>query len=246
MGAIWARPGVVYDPYHDRILMVTGNGTFNPSTFMWGDTVFSLNPDGSSSAGAPLDSYTPANYQYLDDADLDLGSTAPAILPTLSSKFPHLAVQSGKDGILRLINLDQMGSQSGVGHIGGEVYSTTLPMAGGIFTQPAVWVNPVDQSIWIFVSNNAGLAAYQLAINPAGDPSLILKWTSTGGTSPIIANGLVFLAHANLITALDAKNGNVLWSDHRIGSIHWESPIVVNGVVYISDQNGYLTAYSLP
>src|SRR4030043_1003836 len=81
MGAIWARPGVVYDPYHDRILMTTGNATFQPANFLWGDTVFSLNPDGSGSAGSPLDTYTPADYQHLQDSDLDLGSTAPAILP---------------------------------------------------------------------------------------------------------------------------------------------------------------------
>ena len=116
MGAIWARPGVVYDPYHDRILMVTGNGTFLPSSFMWGDTVFSLKADGSGFAGSPLDSYTPANYQYLDDTDADLGSTAPAILPPAPGKYPHLAVQGGKDGILRLLNLDQLSGQSGTGH----------------------------------------------------------------------------------------------------------------------------------
>jgi hypothetical protein len=31
----------------------------------------------------------------------------------------------------------------------------------------------------------------------------------------------------------------------NIGSIHWQSPIVVNGWVYCSDESGNLTAYSL-
>jgi hypothetical protein len=244
--AIWARPGVVYDPYHDRILMSTGNGTFQPANFQWGDTVFSLNPDGSGSSGSPLDSYTPSSYQDLQDADLDLGSTAPAILPPTSGKYPHLAVQGGKDGVLRLINLDQLSGQSGVGNTGGEVFSMAVPMGGAIFTQPAVWVNPADHSIWIFVSNSAGLSGLQLTVSPVGDPSLILKWTSGGGTSPLIANGVAFIAHGGLITALNATDGSLLWSDNRIGQIHWESPIVVNGVLYITDQNGNLTAYSLP
>ena len=28
-----------------------------------------------------------------------------------------------------------------------------------------------------------------------------------------------------------------------IGGIHWESPIVANGVLYITDENSQLTAY---
>jgi outer membrane protein assembly factor BamB len=244
--AIWARPGVVYDPYHDRILMTTGNGTFQPVAFMWGDTVFSLNPDGSSTRGMPLDSYTPTNYQLLQNSDLDLGSTAPAILPTAQGKYPHLAVQGGKEAVLRLINLDRMSGQSGAGHVGGEVFSIPLPMGGMLLTQPAVWTNPADNSTWVYISNNNGLAGLQLSISMAGDPSLVLRWTKPGGTSPLVANGIVFIASSGKISAYRASDGTLLWSDNRIGSIHWESPIVVNGVVYIADEVGMLTAYSLP
>jgi hypothetical protein len=246
MGAIWARPGVVYDTYHNRILMSTGNGTFQPSGFLWGDSVYSLNPDGTGSLGNPLDSYTPSNYQSLQNNDLDLGSTAPAILPVNSSKYPHLAVQGGKDGNLRLLNLDNLSQQAGIGHTSGEVFTMAVPMGGPILTQPAVWVNPADSSIWVFVSNGAGLAGLQLVISPAGDPSLVARWTSTGGSSPLIANGVLFIARSGLIRALNAADGSLLWSDNHIGSIHWESPVVVNGVLYISDQNGNLTAYALP
>jgi outer membrane protein assembly factor BamB len=246
MGAIWARPGVIYDPYHDRILMVTGNGSFQPSSFMWGDTVFSLQPDGSGLAGKPLDSYTPANYQFLDDTDADLGSTAPAILPPASGKNPHLAVQGGKDGILRLLNLDQLSGQNGTGHTGGEVFTMSVPMGGAILTQPAVWVNPADHSTWVFVTNGYGSAGLQLTVNASGDASLTSKWNGSGGTSPLIANGVVFIARSGIISAFNAVTGSLLWSDNQIGSIHWESPIVVNGVLYITDQSGNLTAYSLP
>jgi PQQ-like domain/PQQ enzyme repeat len=244
--AIWARPSVIYDPYHNRILMATGNGTFQPGVFMWGDSIISLNPDGSSMGGAPLDSYTPTNYQALQNSDLDLGSTAPTILPSAQGKYPHLTVQGGKDGILRLINLDQMSGQNGPGHIGGEVFTMPLPMGGVLLTQPAVWTNPTDNSTWLFVSNNNGLAGLQLTISPSGDPSLVQKWTKSGGTSPLVANGIVFIASSGLISAYRATDGTLLWSDHQIGSIHWESPVVVNGIVYITDQAGTLTAYSLP
>jgi outer membrane protein assembly factor BamB len=213
---------------------------------MWGDTVFNLNPDGSGVGGNPIDSYTPVNYQQLQDTDADLGSTAPAILPVLSGNYPHVAVQGGKDAILRLLNLDELSWQAGVGHTGGEIFSMTVPMGGGILTQPAVWVNRADGKAWVFVANGNGSIGFQVTISPSGDPSLTTMWTANGGTSPLVANGVVYIAHSGMIEALNAIDGSLLWSDNRIGSIHWESPIVVNGMLYITDQSGNLTSYSLP
>jgi hypothetical protein len=43
-----------------------------------------------------------------------------------------------------------------------------------------------------------------------------------------------------------------LWSSQNasaggsVGPMHWESPLVVNGVAYVSDENGNLIAYHLP
>ncbi len=157
--AIWARPGVVYDPITDRIYMSTGNGDFTPASFNWGETVFALHPDGSGAGnGNPLDSFTPTNFQTLTNTDADLGSTAPALLPANAGKYPHLAVQGGKDSLLRLLNLDNLSGQGQVGQTGGEVFSMASPMGGQILTQPAVWVNPADGSTWVFVSSGSGMA----------------------------------------------------------------------------------------
>ena len=119
---IWARPGTIYDPDTGRLYAATGNGLYAPGSFAWGDSVVALNPDGTGAGSQPLDSYTPADQQHLNDADLDLGSSAPAILPApANSQVPHLAVQGGKDGLLRLLNLDNLSGQGGPGHTGGEV-----------------------------------------------------------------------------------------------------------------------------
>ena len=96
--AVWARPGVVYDAANNRIFFATGNGVFSPSAFDWGDTVLALNPDGASSAGSPLDTYTPANFQHLNDADLDLGSTAPAILERPAEQQHPATGRAGREG----------------------------------------------------------------------------------------------------------------------------------------------------
>jgi len=126
--AIWARAGVVYSSITGKIYMATGNGTFSPGDFSWGDTVFALQPDGTGVNGAPLDSYTPATFLQLQLTDGDLGSTAPAILPAPArSRIRNLAVQSGKDAKMRLINLKDLSGSGGPGHVGGELQLIDVP-----------------------------------------------------------------------------------------------------------------------
>src|SRR5206468_2436874 len=122
--AIWARPGVVYDAATDRIYMTTGNGSFNANAGgnNWSETVFAVHPDASGAGGKPLDSYTPTNFQALDNADADLGSAAPALLPVAAaSSVQHLGLQTGKDGKLRLLDLANLSGQGGPGYVGGEI-----------------------------------------------------------------------------------------------------------------------------
>ena len=224
--------------------MATGNGTYSNTLHYWGDTVFSLNPDGSGANGNPLDSYTPTNFQDLQNGDTDIGSTGPALLPN-NSKYPHLAVQGGKDGILRLINLDNMSGHGGPGFTGGEVFSMTVPQGNEILTMPAVWVNPADNSTWVFVANDSGFSGLKLTVEH-GNPSLASQWNiGVTGSSPIVANGVLYLAGGSGITAFNPVTHAPLWHDTQIGSIHWESPIVADGALYITDGAGTISAYTL-
>jgi hypothetical protein len=246
--ALWARVGIVYDSGSNRILAGTGNGTYNPATFTWGDSLLALNPDGSGNAnGTPLDSYTPTNYQTLQNADLDLGSTAPALLYNSGTKYPHIALQSGKDAMLRIINLDNMSGQNGPGHVAGELFSMALPQGGEVQNAVPTWVNPADNSTWAFVASpKNGLAAFKLIIDGSGNPSLQTMWQlAVGGGSPLIANNVLYYSTTNKVYALSPTAGTVLWSDATIGKIHWESPVVANGVLYVLDESAQLTAYSL-
>ncbi len=246
--AIWARAAVVYDPALDKIFMATGNGDFVPASHYWGDTVFALHPDGTGAGGDPLDSFTPTDFQHLQDADLDLGSTAPALLPApVTSAVQHLGLQSGKDAKLRLLDLDNLSGQGGPGHTGGEVGTViAVPQGGEVLTAPAVWVNPADGTTWVFVANGKGISGLRLAIAGDGTPGLSPEWQDgVGGTSPILANGVLFYATSGRVRALDPLSGHELWSDAQIGGIHWESPIVANGALYITDENAHLTVYAL-
>jgi len=246
--AVWARPGVVYDAATNHILFATGNGDFDGHLGGkdWGDSVLAIAPDGTGVSGGPLDSYTPVNFQSLDQTDTDLGSAAPALLPALaSSRYPRLCVQAGKDGDLRLLDLDNLSQQGGPGHVGGELQILHLPQGGAVLTQPAVWIDPAGH-VWLFVVTASGVSGVEVSVDSSGTPSLMPQWlVSQGGFSPIVANGVLYYAHSNRILALDPLTGNVLWSDTNIGSIHWESPVMANGILYITDESGMLTAYSV-
>jgi len=246
---IWARSALLYDAGSGRVYATTGNAIFDPSLKYWGDTVFALNPDGSGANGLPLDTYTPNGYQELQNGDIDLGSTGPALLPG-SPRYPHLAAQSGKDGVIRLLNLDNLSGQGAPGHIGGELASVPVPQGGEVLTALATWVNMAAGSTWLFVANGNGIAGLTLEFDSTGAPSLQPRWLrGSGGTSPLIANGVLYYAASGHLWALDPTTGAQLFDGATVGTvgpIHWQSPVVANGVVYIEDMDSHLRAFALP
>lgn len=247
---IWGRGGAVVDPdtsMNGRVYAATGNGQFNAASGgdNYGDSVVAVSQDLSTLIG----SYTPTDFQQLEDGDTDLGSTSPTILPDQpNSQTPYLLVQGGKDAILKLLNRQALPG------VGGELQQVDLP--GGLFSTPAVWTD-ASNNAWIFMGFSNEVVAYQLQTSKSGTSQLASIWQSSPGnsygegSSPVVANGIVFVAFDGALVALNATSGSELWSSAQksaggtIGSIHWESPIVVNGWVYCSDGNGNLTAYSL-
>jgi hypothetical protein len=245
--AVWARVGVVHDTATNRILLVTGApGTYAPTSHAWADSVLALNPDGTGASAGPLDSYTPTDFAALSHNDADLGSTAPAILPVpASSRVQHLGAQSGKDGLIRLINLDNLSGRGAPGYTGGEVAVTSVPQGSEVNRALAVWVNPADKSTWVFVANDEGISGLRLEVDGSGNPSLVSQWKEGPyAGSPIVANGVLFCAGGNRLRALNPASGAVLWTSPPIGGTHWESPVVANGIVYIADESGNLSAFT--
>ena len=246
-GGIWGRAGVVYDTDTNRIYFAVGNADFTlpDGGHSWGDSIIALKPDGSTVNGLPLDSYTPINYLELAADDKDIGSVSPTLLPPVpGSKYPHLAVQAGKDEMLRLINLDDMSSNGGPGNIGGGIEVTHLALGGEILQAPAAWTNPADGSVWLFVVNVGTISGWQVTVS-AGVPSLAMRWqVGPGGSSAVVNNGIVYYASNHYLYALDPLTGQQLWTDNHIGNIHWESVLVVGARLFITDDDGHLSAYA--
>jgi len=252
--AIWGRGGATYDAATDRVYIATGNGQYNASTggHNWGDSTLALAHDGTGAGGGmPRDSYTPTNFQQLEDSDTDLGSISLAIMkPPAGSSVQHLGMQTGKDSKLRLINLDDMSGAGGPAHVGGELQLMNVPRSqNGMSQQPATWVDGSGTS-WLFVGNYSGVSALTLGLNGSNVPQLTAAWQNTiSATSPIVANGVLYVISAcsggNCIVGYDPANGNVLWTSDHVAAPHWQSPILVDGVIYVMDANGKLSAFGL-
>jgi PQQ-like domain len=211
--AIWARSGVVVEPSTGNLLVATGNGTFDGKHY-WGDSVLELSPD----AGKLLQNWTPRNQASLDSSDTDLGSTAPALLGN------GLAVQGGKDGKLRLLDLAKLNGKGGAGPVtGGELQTLSTPSGGGLFSAPAVWRS--GGRAWLFVSDFSATAGYVL-----NGRKLREAWhVSRGGTSPVVAGGLLYVYDPGGTLDVYAPTTGRLLASLPAGRGHWSSPIVTDG-----------------
>jgi len=98
--------------------------------------------------------------------------------------------------------------------------------------------------VWVILANDNGISGLEISVDGSGNPSLSSKWQNgSGGTSPVIANGMVFYVGGGGIKALDPTTGSQLFSDSGPGGIHWESPIVVQGRLYVADESAHLRVY---
>jgi outer membrane protein assembly factor BamB len=219
------------EPASGRILIDTGNGPWNGTTD-FGDSVIEL-------TFPSLDlrqSYTPADQEQLNTGDLDLGSSAPALLGE------GRVVLAGKDGIMRVLALSRLDGHPPSGArlhpLGGEVQRLSIPGGGQLFTAPAVWRR--DGHATTFIADEHGTAAYVLHHG-----RLYQAWENdTPGTSPVMAGGLVYV--------YEPDDGGIYVyrpsSPRPIAKLagepgHWNSPIVVDG--HIVEPEGNANAHEL-
>jgi outer membrane protein assembly factor BamB len=240
--AIWGRPGSVIEPNGD-ILVTTGNGPFNGHTD-WGDSVLELSPTLKL-----LHNWTPKNQEQLNQDDWDLGSTEPALVPVKSGA--PLAVQGGKEGDLRLLDLNRLDGTAGSAgpRTGGELQSVTGPGSTDIYSQPAVWTSASGR-VYMFVADGDGTAAYTLTHR-----RLHLAWEDNApGTSPVVAGGLLYVYNLNQ-GQLDVRNPRTghLYITLAANPGHWNSPIVIGKRIVLPEGNdnshpttGTIDIYHLP
>lgn len=216
--AIWGRAGAVVIPGSGNLLVATGNGPWNGSTD-WGDATLMLTPSATKLIGH----YTPTNTAQLNATDLDVGSTSPILLSS------SLVAQGGKDGKIRLLSMKRL--RGTAPHKGGELQLVSTPSRGEMFTAAAVW--RTTTGVWMFAADGGGTTAWTLT-----GGRLYEAWhNANGGTSPIVAGGLLWVYDAGGGLRVYTPTSGSLVTTLKAGPGHWNSPIVVDGRVALPEGN---------
>jgi outer membrane protein assembly factor BamB len=180
-GAVWMGGAAPTVDAQGNVWVATGNSAFHSSsdTYDESDGVLEISP-----AMKLVQAFAPKAW-YADNAsDLDLGSTAPALLPN------GLVFEVGKSQTAYVL------AQSHLGGVNGQVSLTnSFCFADG---------GSADLDGTLFVPCSGGIEA----VTPTASPPSALWSTSTGAHgSPIVAGGLVWSIGNGNLYALDPANG---------------------------------------
>jgi hypothetical protein len=148
-GGIWGGGGAPAVDGGGDIYVTTGNGVFDesppPPNFDYGDSILRLHfVTGNTMNGVNLSVagyFTPDDQLHLAQSDGDLGSGAAVLLPLQTSGAgpQHLLVQTGKEGVVYLIDRDHMGQFNPMNN--DQIVQSFSGPTGGLWGTPAFWRN---------------------------------------------------------------------------------------------------------
>jgi hypothetical protein len=251
-GGIWmsgAAPGL---DASGNIYFIVGNGTFDTNLNASGfppqhDCGNCFAKISSSAPLSLLDYFTPSNTVAQSDQDLDFGSGGPLLLPDLtdaSGTTRHLAVGSGKDANIYVLDRDNMGKFNS----GGDNIYQLIPgeLSGGEFGKPSyfnntVYYGAVGDTLKAFPITNATLARTPASQSPTN--------FAYPGTTPSISangntNGIVWAVengNTGVLHAYDATNvGKEFYNSNQASNARdhfadnkFITPMIANGRVYV-------------
>jgi hypothetical protein len=251
-GAIWMAGTAPGADANGNIYTILGNGDFdttlNSQNFPTNGNCGNCFAKISSTAPVTLlDYFTPLNTVSESNADTDFGSGGPLLLPDLvdgSGKTHHLAVGSGKDANIYVVDRDNMGKFNG--NADNIYQQINGQLAGGVFAKPSyfnntVYYGAVGDSIKAFPIVNALLATSPSSQSsrsftyPGAAPSISASGTTNGivwvveNTSPAVLHAYDATNLANeLYNSNQAANGRDQFSNNK-----FITPMVANGKVYV-------------
>jgi hypothetical protein len=263
-GGIWMAGTAPGADASGNIYFMVGNGDFDTTLNASG---FPANANCGQcyvrlSSSAPitlLDYFTPSNTVSESSGDVDFGSGGPLLLPDLvdgNGATRHLAVGSGKDAIIYVVDRDNMGKfNSGANNI----YQQINGQIGGVWSKPSyfnstVYYGAVGDHLKAFPITSAKLSATPATESPNSfaypgtTPSISANGTSNGIVWAV-ENSSTGVLHAynaaNLTSELynsnQAANNRDHFSDNK-----YVSPMVANGKVYVGTPNSVVVFGLLP
>jgi hypothetical protein len=244
LASVWMSGYAVASDPAGNIFAVTGNGNFSQPKHErgYGETVLSLD----SNLKKAVTSFTPADYQSLNNGDVDFGSGGVMILPVQPGQTaPEMALAAGKEGTLFLLNATKLG-----GMHAGDTGALQKISDGGCWCGPAFYVGSQGPVVF-FQGNGEGIHAYSVATGSKPQLTQIAQGTSSaggGGSFPVVSSngttaetGVVWLIRRGSTEQIEAYDAASLgkplfaanagnWSN---GSRAYLSPTVANGRVYV-------------
>jgi hypothetical protein len=250
LGGIWQSGGGLAADAQGNIYFATGNGTFDVNTGGpdYGDSVVKL----STAAGLGVaDYFTPSDQAVLNQYDIDLGSGGPLLLP--DQPDPHLLVQTGKEGTIRLIDRDRMG---GYNPAGDNIVQELPGAVGRTWSSPAyfngsVYYAGVGDVLKAFDLVNGELTGAPVSRALAGSgfpgstPSVSANGTHDGIVwtvqSDAYGSGGPAVLHAYDATDVSRELYNSAQDPSRDGlwgAVKFATPTVARGKVFVGTQYG--------
>jgi outer membrane protein assembly factor BamB len=235
-GGIWGWGGVAIDRRKNAIYAATGNSTDSSEHAPYGERVVRLDLMLHVRA---------SHHPTLPLGDDDFGATP--LLYQVKGCPRQLAV-GAKMGQFYVYDRDRIGR--------GPVQKIKL---GGdasgdnsLLGNAAAW--PAKRLIYVVnPANSGGYEPGMLAFRVNSRCRLVLAWQRAESrrlaSSPTVANGVVYYATgwSDKVVAFDASTGERLWSSgSALGGHDFNSPSVIDGVVYTGDWGGRLHAFGLP
>jgi hypothetical protein len=235
---VWAVPGIAVA---DGALWVATGNSYSVGPWIGGEGILRLTP-GPAFSQATRDFYTPVDWAFMDDQDLDLGSSGAVPVDVAGRK---LVAALGKDGSLHLADRDDLGGIGGFAS--GAVLST-----GPIITAPAM-VPTADGALVVWTgrafcsgSNGPVIAAQKVTAPPLQTST---AWcvplsgrgapiaTTIDGTAEAIA-WAVGAEGDRRVYAYDALTGQSLFGGGQVEMTRFNAPIVAKGRLYVAGNNG--------
>jgi PQQ-like domain len=271
-GGMWESGTGMAADAAGHLYVVAGNGTVgdaadptNPTNR--GESALKLTPAGATLQVASY--FTPSNYQYLNDNDLDYGTMGGLLIPN-SGYY----LTGAKDGTLYLLNKDDMG---GYLPSSNQVHqAVALGATATVHCQTAYYKGSSKEFIYIWSENDALRAipfdrASNLldpqsqvvfsGVGPTGQSGGVLSVSSNGSKD---GTGIVWASYAfsgdaghdvspGILRAFDANDvTKELWNNRQNASqdgagnyAKFSSPTIANGHVYMPTFSNQVVVYGL-
>ena len=232
---IWMSGGAPAADASNNLYVITGNGPFDGVTY-FGDSFLKLST-GSNMTQTSF--FAPNDQDSLRSGDQDLGSGGTAVLVDQPTAPNHLMIGGGKEGLMYVLNRDNLGGNNSTNSGAVQVFST----GGGIFATPAFWQGTLYIGVAGGSVNSFTISGGNFTAGPHSPTTYSWPGATPSVSSQGASNGVVWTLERNgsaILHAYDATNLNTeLWnsaaksSDASGNYMKFSVPTVANGKVYV-------------